>query len=569
MGEKQTGARQFIAKYMNWIVLAGFTLVSLVVTLPFILNPLNTLTSPIDGDAGYSSILFEAIKREGLNPFVDGRVESIASPDGMAVNTGVNRVSFFSTLILWIGTLVSNAVFIHSLLAIIGTILSAYITYLFVRKVTNSVAPAILSGLLLGFFPLMIAMLFSAYPYTHMWLYTVVIWGFWYLSVQKPAPIKFILVFLMTFMALFWTPYFTYHVLLIAGVSTAILAFIYTKKYGLLLTAKYIVPALLSLGIFVVLYYFIGKSSDYSEIPVRTIEEIYQQSAHPLMYLLPGVFSVFGTEAYKFLVDIVPRASYTAIQLGITTVIVASLSGLVFVRSFKYGPKLKNAVLICAGVVFVTFMFSLAPTITVLGLTIPTPNYIIAEFAPALRAGQRLAMPLMAALGILFGIGLYVLLSKVPRKYRYITIFIVAVVMFLELASFPPSRHTILQSSPLYNELSRQEKGLAAVYLNNSLVSNPGQKICYPQFEHKMPLINDCAMQRNPYEFNTPTKTLATIIKQPMCEQLKTLYNKNVKYLIVAKSNNGDVRSCLSDKNYYTPLMADELTEIYKIHERN
>ena len=568
MGAKQLAVKKYAIRHLNWFVFGFFTLLALLITIPFIFNPLNTLISPFDGDAGYSSIIFEGIKRENLNPFVDGRLSTIAYPDGVTINTGVNRVSFFSTFILWAGTLVTNAVFIHSLLAIIGTILSAFFAFLFVRKITNSIVPALLSGLLLGFFPLMIAMLFSAYPYTHMWLYIVVLWGFWGLTSNTPSLKRLLVALGIVLLAMFWTPYFTYHVLLIAGTSTIVLAFIYAKKYGLITMSKYVGAIIVSLAIFVVLYYVIGKSSAYSEVPVRTIEEIYQQSAQPLMYVLPGMFSIFGHEGYKLLVSIVPRAAYTTIQLGVVTIVVALVS-LRILRKPSNQSKVRYAVLMCASVAIVLFCFSLAPTISLFGVSIPTPNYIIAEFTPALRAGQRLAMPLMATMVVMFGIGMVVLLRRMPKRYKIVTVLLVVLVAFFELASFPPSRYTVLAKAPLFDAMAKQEAGLTATYREDTLVSNPGQKICYLQFQHKMPLVNDCSIQRDPYNFNKPSPTLGEITKQPLCKQVETLYNRGVTYLILEKRDTSMVRKCLLGSRDYRELMSDESFTIYKANEKS
>jgi len=558
-------ATRYIKDHSSWFILGMFSVCTFAITSPFILNPANTLISPVDGDAGYSSIIFEGIKREHLNPFIDGRLHSIAYPDGVAINTGVNRVSFFSTSFLWIGTLLTNAVFTHSLMAIIGTILSAQVVYLFVKKLTGRTAPSLVAGFIIGFSPLMMTMLFSAYPYTHMWLYVAIIWCFWHLATQPPSKKRFVYVFTAVFLSLFWTPYYTYHILLIAGTSSIVVATIYARRHGAGLALKYIICVGGLLILYALLYYLIGKSTQYAAIPTRTIEEIYQQSAHPLMYVLPGVFTIFGKGLYHLLVELVPRAAYTSLFIGVSTIGVALFSLVTLRRQGKYSREIKYAVILCASVVGVSFAFSLAPTVEVFGMTIPTPNYLVAEFTPALRAGQRLAMPLISAFAVLCGIGLYVIQKRLSGRYGSLALIVIVIIMFFELASFPPERYTTLENRVIFNTFSQSDPALTAVYLNNSLVSNPGQNVCYPQFQYKMPIVNDCAIQRNPYDFNRPTPTLLAITQEPLCKQLDILYNEGVGYLVISKLNNHDMYTCLARQEHFSKYLGDDQYDIYKV----
>lgn len=559
---RMTVAGQFVRRHLNWFVFCGFLAIVLLITLPFALRPFQTLISPINGDAGYSSILFEAIKREHLNPFVDGLAQSVAYPDGITNNTGVNRVSFFSTLLLWTGTLITNAIFIHSFLAILGVVLSGYITFLFVKRLTGSVISAVVSGLIIMAMPAMMSILFSASAYTHMWLYTAVIWCLWWLCLDRPIIGRFLRVYGIVFLTLFWTPYYSFHILLIVMAMSIIVAVLYKNRYGWRTSLFYLISATTTLMIFAGIYYGIGITAEHAEVPVRTVDEIYQQSSHPLMYVLPGMFTIAWHGAYNFLTELVPRAAYTSLYIGISTIAVACFS-LTLLRRSTGNKELKYGVVLGVTVVVVSFLFSLAPTIHIAGVTIPTPNYVVAQFVPALRAGQRLVMPLIAGISILSGIGLYSISKRLPRNRRSLAIVLLAIVIIVDIASFPVARYTLIEQRDIFHELSMKKKGLAAVYLHNSLVSNPGQNICYPQFQYKMPLINDCAIQRDPYNFDKPKKTLATIIVLPLCRQLQSLHERQVVYIIVSKDDNADIANCLSDQHIYKATMQDTEYVIY------
>lgn len=554
--------RKFVTRHQGVFVFCGFLVAVLLITLPFALKPFQTLISPINGDAGYSSILFEAIKREHLNPFVDGFAQSVAYPDGITNNTGVNRVSFFSTLLLWAGTLITNAIFTHSFLAILGVVLSGYVTFLFVKRLTGEAIPAVLSGLIIMAMPAMISILFSASAYTHMWLYTIAVWCLWWLCLDRPSMKRFLKAYGIMFLTLFWTPYYTFHILLIVMAMSVVVAVLYKKRYGWRTALFYLVPAAITLMIFAGIYYGVGITAEHAEVPARTVDEIYQQSSHPLMYVLPGMFTVAWQGAYSFLTELVPRAAYTSLYIGVSTLIVAGFS-LVLLRRDSGNKELKYGILLGVTVVVVSFLFSLAPTVHFAGITIPTPNYAIAQFVPSLRAGQRLVMPLIAGITILLGIGLYFISKRLPHRYGSLVIILLAVVIIVDIASFPAARYTVTERRDIFHELSTKKEGLTAVYLHNSLVSNPGQNICYPQFQHGMPLVNDCAIQRDPYNFDKPKKTLASIVILPLCEQLQSLHKRHVAYVIVSKDDNIDITNCLDDQHVYKVIMQDVAYTIY------
>jgi len=554
----------YIRNHINQFVFWSFFAITLCMTIPFPMRPLHTLTSPINGDAGYSSILFEAMKRENLNPYVDGTIRSVAYPDGISNNTGVNRVSFFSTLFLWVGTLVTNAVFAHSILAILGVVLSGFITYLFVKKLTNSTAPAILAGLTLMFMPVMSGILFSASAYTHMWLYTATIWIFWWLCTSAPSAKRFALALVLISLMLFWTPYYTFHILLIAAVGTIVTGVSYLRRYGLRAGIAFVTVMSVVLVMIATAYYFIGMSAQYAEVPHRTESEIYQQSAHPLMYVLPGAFSIFGQGLHGLLVQIVPRAESTSLYVGISVIIVAIFSMHVLRRGNQRDEKLQYGIILALTTVIVVFLFSLAPTIHMFGIDIPTPNYLIAKIVPSLRAGQRLVMPLVAGLTILVGIGAHEIGRHIPRNRRIIALACIGLVILADIISIPHARYTSIEERPLFASLSSRGYGLTAVYLHDSLVSNPGQYVCYPQFQHKMPLVNDCAMQRDPYNFDKPKKTLGTIISRPLCEQVSVLHMMDVRYLIVANLDNDNLKRCLDRDAPYAITISDAVYTVYE-----
>lgn len=549
--------RRDMRAHSNLVVLAIFILITIALVLPFVRNPMNTLISPMNGDAGYSSILFEAIKREGLNPFTDGYAKTVAYPDGVTINVAVDRVSFFSTALLWMGTTLTNAFFAHSVLAIFGIILSAYISYLFVRRVTGSAPSGFIAGLITGFAPIMIATLFSANIYTYVGFFTLVIWLYWDLIVRGASLKRVATTLLTVFLLLFWTPYYTFHVLLLAGASTIVASYVWLSKRRDLRTFVYLGVLFITLAIFLGIYYLVGSTSQYGGAPHRTIDEIYQQSASPLMYVLPGATSLANHGLYEFLVSKVPRAEYTALYLGITTISLMLVSLFVFRKKFSYSREVRLATGLCLVLAVVIFLFSLAPTVNIAGLTIPTPNYLVAEYVPPLRAGQRLVMPLLASVAVLAGIGASILVRYTPSRWKVAVFAGMLIIIIFDIASLPAQRYSTVQSRDIFIKLAEMPQGVAATYLHNSLVSNPGQPICYYQFDYEMPIINDCAIQRDPYNFDKPKNHLAGLIRMDVCSQVRQLQKEGIKYLIVARADNDKVFGCRSMLGEFKEILDD------------
>lgn len=548
--------------YVTIFCLAFYFIAAALYTNPFIFNPQQTLTAPINGDNGYSAIKFEAIKREGLNPFVDNQLESIAYPDSQQTNVSVDRVSFLSTLFLWKVTGLTNSVFAHSLLSFLGIFMTAAVTYFFAKSISGSKFIALIAGYMYGFFPLMITLAFSASTYTHMWLFILPIWAFWALSIRGYSKKRLAVAVASVLPAMFWTPYYTFHVLLLSSAVLLASVFWARKINGLNKTLRITLVSVGSWLVFSIIYIFVGLSSgNGGDIPSRTINEAYQQSSHPLMYILPGTYSLWGSGLNLTLTGLVPRAINTNLYLGVSTFL-AALTGLYFLVLQKVESKKLLLIQIGMAITILAFLFSLPPTIKMLNLNVPTPNKIVVKIVPALRAGQRLAMPMMAGLITLAISGIILLTQKLSKIKKYLLFSCILLILVLDFLVYIPDRTTTFVSNPALSQLRGFPKGLLAHYNHSSLVGNPGQYICFAQFEHNMPIVNDCAMDRDPYNFDKPKPTLARIVLRPLCEQPEALYNMGVKYVIIKR---GDIRISKCMNGSKRVILEDSQFRIYEL----
>jgi hypothetical protein len=549
--------------------LAVYFLLATAITYPFILHPRTTLTAPLASDTSSSVVLYGAFVREKTNPFLVPRANTIAAPDGIKNNVGVNRVSFLSTAYLWISSVIFGPIMAHSLETFFGFLLTAAVMFLFIKAVTRSPGAAFVAGLAYGFWPHMLSLGRAAPTYTHMWLFILPLWAFWSLVTKGINRKRVVLASASILPAVFWTPYFTYHVSLVAAVCLLIAAWYIKDKIGMAKTAKLVGGIAASWLVLYLLYYFLGTSSASSEIPVRTLAEAYQQASHPLMYVLPGAFSAWGQGINHALVQLVPRAAQTNLYVGLSLLALAGTGVVMLMRQkVALGKKGKNerealrvAMVMAAGVVVICFLFSMPPSMSLAGHSLPLPNQLVAEAVPALRAGQRLVMPLMGGLVVLAAIGVHLLAEKYPGRTKYAVLAIIIAVVGIDLWSPYPESATKLAPSPAMFQLKELPEGRVAQYQRGSLVGYPAQTMCVAQLYHKQPLINDCGLGRSPLAEATPSPQLAATISLPLCAQSQRLKRLHVDYVVIANSD----RETLDCFQATPPIVKDDVYQIFKL----
>ena len=348
----------------------------------------------------------------------------------------------------------------------------------------------------------------------------------------------------------FWTPYFTYHIGLIA-VTCLVLYVIHEYKKTSRLPLRVILPALVTLLVSAAIYVVVGKSSQFSEVPLRSMQEIYDQSLHPAMLLTPGNFSWLGQPIYHWVAAHISRVAYTNLYLGIS----------VFKR--KLPTNESQLVIAFTSIFLVTFLFSLAPTISIHGLNIPTPNYLIANVVPSLRAGQRLVGVMMICIAILAGIGIKYLPSYIARKYAMFVFIGICVVVALDILAIPPQLTSPAIKSQAIASLAKQPSGLVAEYISGSLVGDPSQVPCKNYLVHKMPIMNYCGM-----DIFAPPHTLQTIWRlaaKPKEDQPSLLRDKyGVRYVIIETNDSSTSSVYNESRSGYHLLTQDSQFKIYE-----
>jgi hypothetical protein len=552
----------------TWIIPVIYLGLAVAVTFPFVLHPQSTLTAPLGGDVAGSVSTFQTVVREHKNPFTVAHLVTIGYPDGVTIQPGVNRVAFLNTAFLWVSSIAFGALAAHGLLTILGFSLTALVTFLFVRRVTGSNGAGFVAGLAYGFWPHMYLIATAAPTYTQMWMLLLPVWA-WFEFALRPTLRRATIAGLAPLPAMFLTPYYTLHVTVLTGacVLVVIIRALVTRRVtgralalGGLAVA---VPALAGIAVVVILA-FAGQSG----VPTRSLEDAFQESAHPLMYLLPGHGSIWGAGPYDLLVRTVPRAQFTNSYVGISVIalsVVALSAAAALLRkgAGALSSPLVLATLMATAVVIACFLFSLPPHLA--GNRIPMPDAFVIAMQPAFRAGQRFVMPLMGGMAILAGLGVNAILRRVTsHRAALALVIVIALVVGLDLFARrlggTPTGVTPIPRSPALAALAAQPQGPAFEFVDHGHASSiSGMTPCLLQPQHGKILLQSCQLRAE-------SSDVVRWDAARNCDTLIEMRNAGVRYVIVDTSITSIV-ACLNGPlaGIDQEIAADGLLAVYEL----
>lgn len=556
--------RLIFIRHRTPILAAGFFLViTSLLTWPFIIHPFSTQVGANYGDIFASIAQFDAIKNDGNNPFIDGRIESIAYPDSVRSNIGVDRVSFLSTSFLWLLTLAFSSTFAHNMYIFLGYFISAFVMFLFIRKYTKSSVLGILAGLAFITFPLFISLAQAAPVYMWTWLYILPIWATIELA-KNYSKKQLLLTAASIIPGVFWTPYFMLHLFLILFACSIVYTAIYFKNHR-----KLPYKSLSIIATVVVIVAGFYAAIGYSErratvIPERPISDAYDQSLHPLMLLTPTSYTAIATPIYDTVIKpIRPRGADTVLFAGYTVFVLALIGVFAVFRSKLLTKDMRVLGLFAVAVSVIALAFSLAPTITIFDMRIPTPNFLVVHFVPALRAGQRLVAPIMLGLIILAILGIYYLSHRFRSHVRPpILIACTVALVAIEYTTAFSQMTVPMYPAPSMQQLAIAPKGIVAEYFNNSIIGYPGQLACKNYLVHHQTMVNPCSLAI----YTEPGKypIIEAINKLSMQEQVKELQRIGVTYFIV--DGTSPVAEAQLLENGYRIYLHDSKFRIYTLN---
>ena len=168
------------------LIVAVYVALAVAITWPWVLHPTTVLTTPLDGDVASSVALYQTIAREGANPFTQFQLHTIGWPHGLTVNPTISLVSPESVAILWGGSVTVGALAIHSIVGVLGFILTASVAAWLTWRITSSLTAGFFAGLILGFWPQMYIVNSVDTVYSWMWLFLLPV-AAWMSLIARPS----------------------------------------------------------------------------------------------------------------------------------------------------------------------------------------------------------------------------------------------------------------------------------------------------------------------------------------------------------------------------------------------
>jgi hypothetical protein len=214
-----------------------------------------------------------------------------------------------------------------------------------------------------------------------------------------------------------------------------------------------------------------STSQTLSSTPQRTLDDFLSLSLRPWDLLLPApdhpILGGNSKKAYGFIRDL--SSDYKTksaflpervVYVGFTTFGLFLLS-LWFLRQKKESRK---QVLFLTALLAVVTAFSLPPVVTVKGINIYFPSYLIYSFAPSLRVLVRLGIVILMIMTLISAYSLKTILEGAKLKWKQWSILATfsALVIF-EFLPIPPIRATEFDKPPLYYQFIRDLPSEAVV----------------------------------------------------------------------------------------------------------
>jgi hypothetical protein len=291
----------------------------------------------------------------------------------------------------------------------------------------------------------------------------------------------------------------------------------------------------------------IGAATSFSDAPDRPIGDFYEQSAHPLMYVVPGANSIWPDSLDERMVRAVPRALNVNNYIGISVILLGLVALWAFLGRWLRGrfrerpsPEAVAALLALASV-FATLLFSLPPR--VLGGKVPMPSDLVFHVAPGVRAGQRFVMPLMGGAAVLAGLGAAALLRRVPGRAALPVALVLALAVGTDLYTTPPGMPAELPRDPQALEaLAKAPKAPAVEVFSWGILNGQAQRACMAQLVHEKPLVNTCGLAA------PPPRVVAGAFS-PICRGLELLRADGLRYVIVDRPVPENVGACFRHRS--------------------
>jgi len=403
-----------------------------------------------------------------LDPFVAGNLHGIGGPEGRPWDYPLTIATAGAFIPRWIASLLFGAVPGWNMYVLVGYLFTGTAMFLFVRRLTGSIAAGLIAGWAYAFFPFADLNGQAHVDYIQNWVLVLLAWRGLELRVT-PTRRNALWLGAAIVLALEWQPYFWLYAFAIAAtllVIDLVLSWrertlkLHISRWAIALTP----PVLLLIALALInRTYHVGVGT----VPTEILSDFYTYGARPLDYLIPipgsGLVSSSDfASSYAQGYAIGERALY----VGWTVLVLAGLGLGVVLRAGWVDRRVRIAALSIAAFGLVAFVFSGIPTWRPFGLfTIYMPTWFIEHITTAWRVFARYVEVVELALTVLAGFAVAAITKSRHRWLGALLLIVISVVMVKDLWWKPIPATIGLPTNPVYQALGKyHDRKLAAEY---------------------------------------------------------------------------------------------------------
>jgi hypothetical protein len=421
---------------------------------------------------------------EGTVPFLPGRVQDFAAPEGLDVTYPLYLATWPSTALMWASSAALGAPAAASIVIISGFVLSGLAMYWFVRTYLGNPLIAAAVGFAFAFRPDTILKAHQGPHMTHQWIWVLLTWRA-LVVMERPCRRNGLLAGAAAVIALSWNPYY----LLIGGVffaclsGTAVVVAAVARRLAAQARAQ--LWSWCVVVVTVAVYGLVTKTAAHSGVRELGFDQLYAFSSNPYEYLQPHFGNVLFSSLREPLAIGNPQTD-TIMYVGLIALALAAVA-CVWALTPAATARLRAAVLTFVLAAVVAGFFSAPPTWKLGPLTVYSPAYLVGQVTTTWRVYARFGVIASFATLALAAIGLSVLARSRARIVHGIAL---AAMALLVLDTWNPRPGTTSLKAPaIYAVLRGQPAGIVAEYPiapNNAGDYWP----MYFQDAHDMPILN-------------------------------------------------------------------------------
>ena len=437
-----------------------------------------------------------------------------------------------------------NDVFIYNFLIFISFPLAAFTMYRFAWYVTRNQLVSFVAGFIFSFSPyhLMKAL-------QHLTLANIQWLPLFFLLLikfhEKRSPANLILL-AGSFSLLFLSDYYYGYFALIIVTLIGCFIFIYSRlrlRYQApekidRNNKKFFVPifAVTLIVIVAAIFPIVSNWIQLKALFGRSISELYVYSARPLEYLTPSIDNpFFGSFVERFASLRLHGSNFyeQTLYLGLVPLILAGIA--VFGIRSEVDERSRFAIYFALFGAITAFLFSMPPTINILGLTIPMPSYLSYKIVPVFRVYARFGIFLMMFVALLASIGLKRVLDRIDSgKIKILVVSALLLVIAVEFTNIPPWRviNADRAAAPRVYQWLAEQPGVFIVaeypWISSAEYSN--SEYLFYQRIHKKRLANGAVVGSN------ADKTRQNLVELEDSDIAVKLRKLGVKYIIVHRN---------------------------------